>query len=86
VLFRSENSIQELVPAIKGWMDSQAVEEQVQEDGTIKIVMGAETKDILSKLRTGNKEGVERTKENKTAKEKYQLENYDLITWFLVSV
>jgi ERCC4-related helicase len=81
-----ETAIQELVVAIKGWMDSQSVEEQVQEDGTIKKVMGAETKDILSKLRTGNKEGVERTKENKTAKEKYQLENYDLITWFLVSV
>lgn len=80
-----DNAIQELVNAMKCWLDSQAVEEQVQEDGSSKKAMGKEAKDLLSKLRKGDKQSIERIKENKTAKEKFQLDNFDLITWFLVS-
>lgn len=80
-----EKAIQELVNSIKSWLDSQAAEEQVQEDGTTKKVMGTEAKDLLSKLRKGDKQSIERIKENKTVKEKFQLDNFDLITWFLVS-
>lgn len=79
-------AIQELVNALKAWLDSQASEVQIQEDGTTKKVMGTEAKDLLSKLRKGDKQSIERIKENKTVKEKFQLDNFDLITWFLVSV
>src|SRR5690606_1588344 len=81
-----ERAIQELVNALKTWLDYQAVEEQVQEDGTTKKVMGAEAKDLLSKLKTGDKTALSRIKENVKVDEKFQLENFDLITWFLVSV
>ena len=79
-------AIQELVNAIKAWLDSQASEEQVQEDGTTKKVMGTEAKDLLSKLRKGDKDALSRVKQNVKVDEKFQLDNFDLITWFLVSI
>lgn len=78
-------AIQELVKAIKAWLDSQASEEQVQEDGTTKKVMGTEAKDLLSKLRKGDKDALSRVKQNVKVEEKFQLDNFDLITWFLVT-
>ncbi len=80
-----DTAIQELVHAIKAWLDSQAAEEQVQEDGTIKKVMGTEAKDLLSKLRKGDKDALSRVKQNVKVDEKFQLDNFDLITWFLVT-
>lgn len=79
-------AIQELVSTIKAWLNSQASEEQVQEDGTTKKVMGTEAKDLLSKLRKGDKDALSRVKQNVKVDEKFQLDNFDLITWFLVSV
>jgi ERCC4-related helicase len=80
-----DEAIQELVNAIKAWLDSQAAEEQVQEDGTVKKVMGTEAKDLLSKLRKGDKDALSRVKQNVKVDEKFQLDNFDLITWFLVT-
>jgi superfamily II DNA or RNA helicase len=81
-----EAAIQELVNALKTWLDSQASEEELQEDGTTRKVMGKEAKDLLSKLRKGDKEALLRVKQNIRVDEKYRLDNFDLITWFLVSV
>lgn len=79
-------AIQGLVNALKAWLDSQAAEEQVQEDGSTKKVMGTEAKDLLSKLRKGDKDALLRVKQNIKVDEKFQLDNFDLITWFLVSI
>ncbi len=79
------HAIQKLVDAFKTWLDKQAHEEVMHEDGTTTKAMGEDTKDILSKLRKGDKISVERIKENKTVEEKFQLDNFDLITWFLVT-
>ncbi len=46
--------------------------------------MGIEAKDILSKLRKGDKKAISRVKENVKVNEKFQLDNFDLITWFIV--
>jgi superfamily II DNA/RNA helicase len=81
-----EHAIRELVLALKSWLSSQAVEEQVQEDGSIKKTMGNEAKDLLSKLRKGDKNAFSRVKQNVKVDEKFRLDNFDLITWFLVSV
>ena len=48
--------------------------------------MGKEAKDMLSKLRKGDKGAIARIKENKDVNEKFQLDNFDLITWFLVTI
>lgn len=81
-----EGAIQELVEALKGWLESQAADEQIQEDGTIKKVMGSEARDLLSKLRKGDKNALARVKENIKSDEKFHLDNFDLIAWFLLTV
>ena len=81
-----ENAIQELVETINNWIKSQAVEEEKQEDGSIEKKMGKEATDLLSKLRKGDKGAIKRVKQNIKTSEKYQLDNFDLITWFLVTV
>lgn len=81
-----EIAIQELVSALKAWLDIQAIDEQIMEDGTVKKVMGAEAKDLLSKLRKGDKNALSRVKQNIKVEGKFQLDNFDLIIWFLVTV
>ena len=78
------SAIKELVDSMGKWLDSQSSEEEIQEDGSIKKRAGKETKDILAKLKTGDGSAVERVKKNTSASEKYKLQNFDLITWFLV--
>lgn len=82
----NETAIQELVNALKNYLDSQATETEVQSDGTIKKSMGREAKDVLDKLRKGDKGALARVKQNVKVDEKYQLDNFDLITWLLVTV
>ncbi len=80
-----EAAIQKLVNALKSFLDSQAAEVAEQEDGSTKKVMGKEAKDVLAKLRRGDKSAVERVKQNVNVNEKYQLQNFDLVTWFVVT-
>jgi hypothetical protein len=75
----------ELVNAVQGWLKDQAVEIEKQSDGTEKKVMGKEARDILAKLKRGDKDSLTRVKQNIKTNEKYQLTNFDLIAWFLVS-
>jgi len=79
-----KSAIKKLVNAMQKWLDSQSTEEDIQEDGTVKKRAGAETKDILAKLKTGDSSAIKRVKENTSVSHKYQLQNFDLITWFLV--
>lgn len=81
-----EGAIQQLVNALNSFLGSQATEIAEQEDGSTKKVMGKEAIDVLAKLRRGDKNAVERVKQNVKVDEKYQLQNFDLITWFLVTV
>jgi len=80
-----EQAIGDLVYAIKVWLDNQAIEEIVHEDGSTKKLMGKETKDLLAKIRRGDQNAMNRLKENIKADKKFQLDNFDLITWFLVN-
>jgi superfamily II DNA or RNA helicase len=80
-----EEAIKALVDAIKVWLGDQAVETEAQPDGSEKKLMGKETKDILSKLKTGDKTSLTKIKQNIKTSEKYQVTNFDLIAWFLVS-
>lgn len=81
-----KDAIQELVNSVKGWLDDQAAAVEVQEDGSQKVVMGKEAQDILSKLKKGDKSSLTRLKQNTKINEKYQLNNFDLIAWFLVTL
>lgn len=76
--------ISKYVNAVKLWLDSRAEEDEILEDGTIVKRAGAETKDILSKLKTGDTSAVKRFKENIKVSDKYKLQNFDLIAWFVI--
>jgi len=78
--------IAELVNALKTWLSSQAVQTEEMEDGSIKETMGNETLGILQGLKKGNKASIDRIKQNVTVDGKYQLNNFDLISWVLVTV
>lgn len=80
-----EAEIHELVNALKYWLEKQSSEEELQEDGSTKKVMGQETKDILAKLKHGSKEALHRIKQNINVNDKFQPDNFDLITWFIVN-
>ena len=41
--------------------------------------------DILEKLKYGSKTAIERIKQNIQVGDKYQADNFDLITWFLIN-
>jgi ERCC4-related helicase len=79
------DQINTLTTALQHYLKDQSVENIEQEDGSVKAMMGKEGRDVLDKLRKGDKSALERIKENITADEKYQIDNFDLITWFIVT-
>ena len=78
-------SIEKLVFALKSFLESQASESIEQENGEIRKVMGKEAKDVLDKLRRGDKGAIERVKQNEKVEDKFKLDKFDLITWLLVN-
>ncbi len=81
-----ERSISKLVTSLKTYLKNESINHEVMEDGSIKEKMGSEAKDVLSKLKRGNKNALSRIKEGKTTTEKYQLDQFDLITWFIITI
>jgi hypothetical protein len=81
----NDKPINELIETMKKWLNRQAKEEIIQEDGSKKTLAGSETMKILSGLKYGDSSAVKRVKDNITVDEKYQPDNFDLITWLLVS-
>jgi len=69
---------------LQQWVKKHTVEEEVQEDGSVKELMGKAGLDLLNKLKAGQKTAVETIKDEKL-NERYQKDNLDLITWFVVS-
>lgn len=78
-------SIEQLSTALSNWLKSQAVEEELQEDGTVKQKMGKAALDLLNKIKSGSKNTIQKIKTEGTATQKFTKENFDLITWFIVS-
>lgn len=80
-----EKDIATYVKALKNYLQSQAVDIQIDEQGNEVKTMGKEAKDVLAKLRKGDKIALKRLKENKKVEDKYQMDQFDLITWFIIS-
>ena len=78
-------AIKQLTNAIEVWLKSQAVEEEVAEDGTVKQKMGAASLGMLNKLKTGSKTAITTLKTEGNINAKFTKENFDLIAWFVVS-
>jgi len=80
-----ETAIAELANALKKWLETQGTEEEKLADGTVKQRAGADTKDLLSKLKTGDSAAFTRVKQHISMSAKFQHQNVDLIAWFLVN-
>ena len=72
-----------LVTSIKLWLKAQVIQEERQEDGTVKELAGTETKGILRGIKAGEGEAIRRIKENVRVGDD-QAQGFDLIAWFLV--
>jgi hypothetical protein len=72
-----EAEISKLSNALNNWLKSQAVEEELQ--------LGKAALDLLDKLKSGSKSTIQKIKTEGTATQKFTKENFDLITWFIVS-
>ncbi len=59
-----EQAIEELVNSVNTWLRRQAVEDEQQEDGTVKTRMGSKAKDLLSKIKSGDNAAIKRVKQN----------------------
>ena len=79
-----EATIRGLSEAIATWLKAQAVEEEVQEDGSVKTTIGSSTKDLLNKLKSGDKAAFDQVKAG-TVEERYRYDNFDLLVWFIVN-
>ena len=65
-----ESAIAELVNALKSWLSSQADQEP---------------RDLLAKIKKGNKSALEIVKQNVKVDEKFQTDKFDLVAWMLVN-
>lgn len=77
--------IERLSISLRNWLKSQTTSEEVLEDGSIKQKMGKAAIDMLNKLKSGGKSTIEQLKSEGSIDEKYAFDNFDLITWFIVS-
>ena len=56
-------------------MRNESVDHEILSDGTTKERMGTEAKDVLSKLKRGNRNALSRIKEGKITKEVFNIAN-----------
>lgn len=80
-----QESIVELVNALKAWLSSQAVQTEVMEDGTTRETMGNAPRGLLGMLKQGDKMALGIIKQNTKIDEKFQADKFDLVAWMLVS-
>jgi len=80
-----EAEIQKLSSSLSAWLKSQAIEEEMQEDGSVKQKMGKASLEMLNNLKSSSKTTIQKLKEEGSASQKFNKYNFDLITWFIVS-
>jgi len=73
------------VHAMKNYLQAQAVNLEINEQGELEKTAGKETIDILQQMQKGNRNALNKAKQNKKIEDKYQLDQVDLITWFVIS-
>jgi superfamily II DNA or RNA helicase len=77
--------IKSLSDALINWLKSKAVKEETQEDGSKKQTVGTATLDLINKLKTGSKEAINKLKTEGKPADKFTKDNFDLITWFIIT-
>ena len=70
---------------MKVWISNQAKSEIELEDGTKKEVISNAGLDLINKLKTNPKITLEKLKIEGNVATKFNFDNFDLITWLIVS-
>lgn len=78
------DAIDKLSIALRTWVRKQAVEEEIQTDGTVKEKMGQSLKDKLQRIKQGDKTAVDEVKQTDKVENIFQTNNYDLIVWLII--
>ena len=53
--------------------------------GTAHVKMGHSARDVLEKLKVGDRDALTRLKQNVTMEDTFQAENFNLIVWFVLN-
>lgn len=80
-----EIEISKLSNALNTWINNQAKTEIELEDGTKKEVISKAGLDLINKLKSNPKQTLEKLKTEGNVSEKYNFDNFDLITWLIIS-
>lgn len=67
------------------WVEKLSIEIEILPDGTEKQSMGTAHLDLLNKFKKGSVSAINELKLGTSITEKYAKDNFDLITWFIVS-
>ena len=78
-------TIQDLSNALKIWINNQSKTEIELEDGTKKEVMSNAGLDLINKLKANPKQTLDKLKIEGNLSSKFNFDNFDLITWLIVS-
>jgi ERCC4-related helicase len=78
-------AIEKLSNALKIWIKNQAKTEIEMEDGTKKEVISKAGLDLINQLKTNPKQTLGKIKREGSISQKYNFDNFDLITWLIVS-
>lgn len=78
-------TIDKLSNSLKIWIDNQAKTEIELEDGTIKQVMSKSGLDMINAFINNPKAAKEKLKSEGNVSQKYNFDNFDLITWLIIS-
>ncbi len=78
-------TIEQLSNALKIWINSQAKTEIISDDGTKKQVLSKAGLAVINSLKTNPKQTIEKLKTEGNVSQKYNYDNFDLITWLIIS-
>ena len=78
-------AIEKLSNALKIWISNQAKAEKELEDGTKIEVISNAGLDLINKLKTNPKQTLEKLKIEGNVSKKFNFDNFDLITWLIIS-
>lgn len=81
----NNEAIEKLSNALKIWINNQAKAEIELEDGSKKEVMSQAALDFVGKLKDNPKLSLEQLKKEGSISEKYDFNNFDLITWLIIN-
>ncbi len=78
-------TVNQLSAMLKAWIEKQAKNTQTDEQGNTTETASQMSLDLLSSLQSGSATAVKKIMQEGSINEKYQIKNFDLIAWLLIS-